>query len=280
MTWQAIARKEVSDASRSLVLWIVSGLFLLFALVIAGAFVILTDIEGPGGEPATALDAMAFVISPVSLFAPIIALLVGYKAIVGERDSGSLKVLLALPHTRWDVMFGKLLGRTFVVAVPVALAFVVMGILFSVFVELVSIAEFVILFALSVLFASAFVSIAIAISGAVRSSTVAAAAMFGVFALFFILWDFLLLALHYFIEGEIFPIGPQPEWYLFVQILAPDGAFTVAANGMLPNVDLYAGTLPGEVPLYLSEWAGILILLVWLVVPYALGYLRFRRVDL
>lgn len=280
MTWQAIARKEISDASRSLVLWIVSGLFLLFALVIAGAFVILADIEGPGGEPATALDAMAFVISPVSLFAPIIALLVGYKAIVGERDSGSLKVLLALPHTRWDVMFGKLLGRTFVVAVPVALAFVVMGILFSVFIELVSVPEFVILFALSILFASAFVSIAIAISGAVKSSTVAAAAMFGVFAVFFILWDFLLLALHYLIEGEIFPIGPQPEWYLFVQLLAPDGAFTVAANGMLPNVDLYAGTLPGEVPLYLSEWAGILILLVWLVVPYALGYLRFRRVDL
>lgn len=281
MSWRAIADKEVSDASRSLVLWIVSALFVLFAVVVAGAFVLVSNLEGPQGEPTTALDAMAFIISPVSLFAPIIALLVGYKAIVGERDSGSLKVLLALPHTRWDVMFGKLVGRTVVMAIPVAIAFVVMGVIISVFVEPVAVGEFVLLFVLSILFATAFVSIAIAISGAVRSSTVAAAAMFGVFALFFLIWDIILLGLRYVIEGELFSTGVvQPEWYLLVDMISPNGAYSVAAQGMLPNVDLYAGTFPGDVPLYLSEWAAVIILLAWLVIPYALGYLRFRSVDL
>lgn len=282
MSWRAIARKEVSDASRSLVLWIVSALFLLFAVVVAGAFVVLSGLEGPGSEPATALDAMVFIISPVSLFAPIIALLVGYKAIVGERDSGSLKVLLSLPHTRWDVMFGKLVGRTVVMAVPVAIAFLVMGLLISVFVEPVAIGEFMLLFVLSILFAAVFVSIAIAVSGAVRSSTVAAAAMFGVFATFFLLWDVLLFALNYAIEGQVFvsPMDGYPEWYLFVDMLSPNGAFTVAGQGMLPNVDLYAETFPSDVPLYLSEWAALVVLVAWLVVPYTLGYLRFRSVDL
>lgn len=282
MSWTAIARKEVSDASRSLVLWIVSALFLLFAVVVAGAFVLLAGLEGPESDPATALDAMVFIISPVSLFAPIIALLVGYKAIVGERDSGSLKVLLSLPHTRWDVMFGKLVGRTVVMAVPVAIAFLVMGVIISVFVELVALGEFVLLFALSILFATVFVSIAIAISGAVRSSTVAAAAMFGVFALFFFLWDVLLMGLNYVIEGNVFvnPTAGYSEWYLFVDMLSPNGAYTVAAQGMLPNVDLYATTFPSDVPLYLSEWAALVILLAWLVIPFGLGYLRFRHADL
>lgn len=282
MSWWAVGRKEVSDASRSLVLWIVSALFLLFAIVVAGAFVLVSDLEGPGSEPATALDAMVFIISPISLFAPIIALLVGYKAIVGERDSGSLKVLLALPHTRWDVMFGKLAGRTVVMAIPVVIAFLVMGAIISVFVELVAIGEFLVLFALSILFATAFVSIAIAISGAVRSSTVAAAAMFGIFALFFLVWDVLLIALNYVIEGELFisPVDGYPEWYLFVDMLSPNGAYSVAAQGMLPNVDLYANTFPDDVPLYLNEWAALVVMLAWLVVPFAVGYLRFRSVDL
>ncbi|MFP4590324.1 MAG: ABC transporter permease subunit [Halobacteriales archaeon] len=280
MSWTAVARKEVSDASRSLILWIVSALFLLFAVIIIGAFILVESVAPAEATEASALDALAFVISPVSLFAPIIALLVGYKAIVGERDSGSLKVLLSLPHTRWDVMFGKLVGRSVVMAIPVLVAFVVMGLLITVFVEPIAIGEFLVLFVLSLLFATAFVAIAIAISGAVRSSTVAAAAMFGIFALFFLLWDVILLGLNYAIEGEVFPSTILPEWYLFVQMLAPNGAFNVAAQGMLPNVDLYAGRFPGEVPVYLSEWAGLGVMLLWLVVPFTIGYLRFRSVDL
>lgn len=280
MSWQAIMRKEVSDASRSLVLWVISALFLLFAVLVAGAFVLISDLNG--SDSATALDAMVFIISPVSLFAPIIALLVGYKAIVGERESGSLKVLLALPHNRWDVMFGKLVGRSIVMAIPVAIAFLVMGVIISIFVELVAIDQFLILFVLSIFFAVAFVSIAIAISGAVGSSTVAGAAMFGVFATFFLIWDIILMGLNYLIEGDIFITFTEgfPEWYLFVDMLAPDGAYSVAAQGLLPGVDLYSNTFPSDVPIYLSEWAALLVLLAWLVVPFGLGYLRFRNADL
>ncbi|MFW6447972.1 MAG: ABC transporter permease subunit [Halobacteriota archaeon] len=281
MSWRAIARKDVSDASRSLILWIVTAVFLLFGVLVAGAFVLLANVEGPGGEPASSVNALLFIISPVALFAPIIALLVGYKAIVGERDSGSLKVLLSLPHTRWDVMVGKLVGRTVVMAVSVTLAFVVMGLIVTVFVEPIDIPAFLVVFALSILYAATFVSIAIAISGAVRSSTVAAAAMFGIFALFLMFWDLLLFGLNYLIEGSVFPdMTDIPTWYHFVDMLSPDGAYTVAVQGLLPEVDIYGGQFPEAVPLVISEWAALVVLALYLVVPFGLGYLRFRAVDL
>lgn len=277
MSWPAIARKEFSDASRSLLLWAISGLFLLFAVVVIGAF---AAIQSATGDGASSIDALAFVLSPVALFAPIIALLVGYKSIVGERESGSLRVLLSLPHTRWDVMFGKLVGRSAVMAVPVVIAFVVMALLVSVFIEPIAVVDYLAVFALSVLFAMAFVSIAIAVSGATRSSTVAGAAMFGLYALFAVFWDVLQLGLLYAVEGRFVPIPDPPEWYFLVDMLSPNGAYTTAAQGLLPNTDLYGGLFPGEPPLYLGEWAAILVLLAWLAVPFAVGYLRFRETDL
>lgn len=277
MSWRPVAKKEISDASRSLVLWVISGVFLLFAVFVVGAFVI---IEGSTGGPETPIDVLVFVLSPVALFAPIIALLVGYKAIVGERESGSLRVLLSLPHTRWDVMLGKLVGRTVVMAIPVALAFVLMAILISVFVAPIAVVEYLVVFSLSILFAAAFVSIAVAVSSSSRSSTIAGAAMFGLYALFVVFWDVLQLGLLYLLEGRLVPVPDPPSWYFLVDMLSPNGAYLTAAQGLLSTPGLYQGFFPGAVPLYLSAWAAIAVLVLWVVVPFGLGYLRFRDADL
>lgn len=281
MTWQTIVRKEFSDAIRSLVLWIVSGVFVLFGVLLVGSYIILQEeFSPPDADPGTALDAMVFVLSPIALVAPIVALIVGYKAIVGERESGSLKVLLSLPHTRWDVMFGKLIGRTLVVVVPLIIALVVMASLISVFVEPIGLIEYLTVFVISILFASVFVAIAVAISGATRSSTVAGAAMFGVYVLFMLFWDLINLGLLYLAEGRLTPQPEPPSWYLLFDMLSPDGAYLIAAQGLLPEIDLYGGLFPEDVPWYLSEWAALLILLVWLVIPFAIGFYRFDRSDL
>jgi ABC-2 type transport system permease protein len=42
---------------------------------------------------------------------PIVGVVVGYNAVSGGRESGSLKLLLSLPHSRADVVFGKVVGR-------------------------------------------------------------------------------------------------------------------------------------------------------------------------
>lgn len=281
MSWRVVAKKEFNDAIRSLVLWIVSAVFVLFGVLLVGSYIIFEDaFSPPDADPGTALDAMVFVLSPIALVAPIIALMVGYKAIVGERESGSLKVLLSLPHTRWDVMFGKLVGRSLVVTVPLLAALIVMGILVSIFIEPIGPVTYGIVLVLSILFAMTFVAIAIAISGATSNSTIAGAAMFGVYVLFLLFWDLIDLGLLYLVEGRLTPQPDPPGWYLFFDMLSPDGAYLIAAQGLLPEVDIYAGLFPDTVPWYLTEWVAITILFFWLVVPFAIGYYRFREDDL
>lgn len=282
MSWQVVAKNDLRYASRSLMLWVVTGLFVLFAIFMVGSFIMLEEIFQEQADVGDiTIEAMAFMISPVGLFAPIIGLLVGYKAIVGERESGSLKVLLSLPHSRFDVMLGKLVGRTLVLVMPLLLAFVVMGVALSIFVEVVAIVELLQVILLSVLFGMVFVSIAISISGSVHSSTIAGAAMFGVYVILVIVWDFLNVGLLLALEGEVFvPQQELPTWYHLVEMLAPNGAFSVAVQGLLPGRAAFGGAFPGGPPLYLTEWAAMLVLLCWLVIPFALGYKLFEMRDL
>jgi len=53
----------------------------------------------------------------VTLFLPLVAIFAGYAAISKERTGGSLKLLLSLPHSRKDVIIGKVVGRCGVVGV-------------------------------------------------------------------------------------------------------------------------------------------------------------------
>lgn len=285
MSWMAVARKEFSDAIRSLVLWIVTTLFVLFGLLMAGVFVLIEDELQSGGEaPGVTVEVLDFVMSPIGLFVPIIALLLGYKAVVGERDAGTLKVLLGLPHTRMDVMLGKFVGRTAVLGVPVLLAFLTMGLIISAAVALVDVGDFALMALLSVVFGAAFLSMAIAVSSAVRSSTAAGALAFGIYILFIMLWDTLLLGLLWAVEGRL-PFGAEgfqdiPIWYNVVEMLAPNGAFTIASAGLVPGLDHPQGYFPADPPAYLSPWAALTVLVLWALVPFLLAYARFARADL
>jgi Cu-processing system permease protein len=53
---------------------------------------------------------IASLVSLVIYLIPLIALLLGFDAIVGERERGSLDLLLSLPITRLELLLGKYLG--------------------------------------------------------------------------------------------------------------------------------------------------------------------------
>jgi ABC-2 type transport system permease protein len=56
---------------------------------------------------------------------PVLALVASYLAIAGERESGTLKLLLGMPPTRREVVLGKLLGRLAVTTTAIVVAFTV-----------------------------------------------------------------------------------------------------------------------------------------------------------
>lgn len=101
-----IAGKEFWDRIRNRWVLAVAIVFTVFALVIAyfGA-------AQQGAVGFRSIDlTIASLVSLVIYLIPLIALILGFDAIVGERERGSLDLLLTLPITRKELILGKYAG--------------------------------------------------------------------------------------------------------------------------------------------------------------------------
>lgn len=261
-----------------------AGLTVLFRVFMGGAAYYYTEIIPPegiqsGAEPQM-IDVINSLIIPTYILLPIIGTILGYKSISGERESGSLKFLLGLPHTRRDVVYGKLLGRSGIITVSVLVGFAVGGLALYALTDAFQIVDFAVLTGVSILLGVVFVSIAIAFSSAVRSSTIATAGAISLVLVFLFFWNVVLTLVGY-VAQELSLIetaqSQTPTWLQFFASLNPTGAYQTTIIFLL---DIGGQSVPSDPPFYLEEWFGLVILAFWLVVPLGLAYLRFDRTDL
>ncbi len=276
MTWLSVARKDFIDARRSKGLWALIAVYVgLLALLVyaASSHDTMTDI----------LQVLSF----VGIFIiPISALVVAYLAIAGERESGSIKFLLGLPNTRFDLVIGKFVGRSAVVSLGLLLAFVIAaleGIFMLQSIDFTVFAEF---FLLLLYFGVTYVAIAVGLSAACASRSRAMASSVGIFFIFNVLWTIPPIspssALR-FIAHDQLGIQLSPRIYEFVYLVSPSYAFQRASGLVFSGGAMYHFRVlkhGAVVPFYLKQWFMLVILGAWLVVPLALGYLSFERADL
>ena len=124
-TWNDIARKDFEDAVRSKMLWGIIAVFIAFLLM---ALPVAEQLF-PDAVTVDAAKALGGVAMLTQLFVPGIALVAGYMAVVGERRSGSLRVLLSYPFSRRDIVAGKLVGRILVTSTALVVGFAVASVL-------------------------------------------------------------------------------------------------------------------------------------------------------
>jgi len=297
---RAVAKKDFQDAVRSWLFWGLSAFF--FALLVVVTKALSYFGEDIAAQGATTDMLVVFVSQITKLVVPLIALVLGWKSIAGERESGSIKVLLSLPHSRKDVLLGKLLGRSAVLSVSLTVGFVLAAVVVAALLGAFDIVDYAGLLVMSIVFGVAYMSIAVSLSSLTSSTTMAGAAMFGVFVLFYVVWNALQQVFRLLSQREILffdtvsytaEIGGQEvqaerlqDWVYFVMNLDPGQAYT---NGLtlLTDVDAlesqvaYSAQLfGGELPIFLQDWFSFLILLFWIVVPLAVALYRFDRVDL
>lgn len=277
MSWAVVARKDFQDAIRSKGL---IGLTVLFVLFCAGAAYLYTIIGANDPQAASLLDFVSFLLAPAAILVPITGLVVGYKAIAGERETGSIKLLLGLPHTRLDVVVGKVLGRAAVVTVSILVGFLVAAIVALVLYGSFSFENFAVFTVLTVLLALAFVSIGVGISASTGSTSKAVIAVFGVFLLFQFLWGQIPNLLNYVVNGSYQFAGQPPDWYFFFTRLNPSNAYQATVTGWLFENSLLELFFGGDLPFFLSPWAALAILLAWILLPAGIGYLTFESADL
>lgn len=274
MSTIAVAKKDFNDGVRSRTL---IGLVVLFAVFLAGVTYYFTEIIPATGTDVQMVQVMPSILLPTYTLLPIVGVLVGYKAIVGERESGSLKFLLALPHSRRDVVVGKLLGRSGIITGAVFVGYAVGGVVLYAFTDSFVVVDFLLYTLVTVLLGVTFVSIAIAFSSVTPSSSIATAGAVTLVLLFLFLWD-LFLSLVTYAGTELSLIASTaspPDWYLFLRTLNPTTAYSGVLNWLLAsNAPAQSG------PFYLQNWFGFVILAFWLVVPIGVALVRFQRADL
>jgi ABC-2 type transport system permease protein len=298
VSWIAVFRKDFRDAIRSRTLWITIGVFVLFAGLVTFGY---TDYFASGLDeqtPRLVTYGLVWVLSgrlipgvgPVPLLVPLIGLLLGHKAIVGEREGGQLKFLLGLPHSRLEVVVGKLLGRS-----TVALVALVAGFLISALLLVRSggleFGPFVALVVVTALFAVVHVAVGIGVSAGVSSSTVATVLVVAFFAVFQIAWNGIFQIVQFLVlqPDSPSPDWTPPDWFRLLRSLSPANAYNAGLEAALELV----GTIPeqlraiggeppttGPEPVYLADWFGVVVLVLWVVVPLAAGYVVFQRADL
>jgi ABC-2 type transport system permease protein len=266
--------------------WGLTAVFTLFSVLGVSLFA-LVGIDG-----ATTMEAVGALTLPAVLLVPLAAIVVGYMTVVGERQSGNLKLLLGFPVSRLAVVAGKVIGRTVVVAGSVTVAFVTAGVvgiaLYGGF-SLVRYAGFTLA---TVGLGVAFVGLSVGISGAVRSRGQALALAVGAYLLLVMFWQPLVGGLYYAVAGTL-PGVEVPAWYLLVERLSPTMAYQVLVEAALDvpaqasifsirptsatTVEQLGG---GPVPAFLSAPISAVVLVLWVVIPTLIGYWRFRSSDL
>ncbi|WP_435196235.1 ABC transporter permease [Natronomonas sp. EA1] len=290
---RAVARKDFIDAVRSRGLLALTTLFVVFFG--AAAFFFVTQIGGSVQQQAgNVLSSNSFLrsLSNITrLFVPLTGAVVAYAAIVGERSSGTLKLLLSLPHDRSDVVVGKLLGRGAVVAVPVLLGLLIAVPMFPLAGVSFDPLNYLLFAALTVLVGLAFVAIGVGVSASTDSNTRAAIGTFVPFAFFALLWGQLAGEVVRRLQSQL-DLGQQAllEVYFGFRALNPLAAYQMVASSIgSPRAQLSLFSPPtrqsyaqqfGSLPWYLSDAALVGILVLWVVVPVAVGYLAFERSDL
>lgn len=277
MTWAVVARKDFNDARRSRSLWALSATFLLLALLFAGLYAFVPEVSAD--EEVSTIGLMTFLSAPIALFVAVAALVVAYKSIAGEAESGSGKLLLSLPHTRGDVILGKVLGRSLVLAIPVLVGLVAM--LAVVFVGEVSFsaADYVLFGLVTMLFVLVYMAFYVGISASTTSTARAATLSVLALVLLEFAWDVVPIGAWFVANGFVVPPGlfsgaAMPNWVAFLANMPPSSAYLNAVGGVL------TGSMGGVGPWYLSQWFSLVVLTIWGIVPLVVGYLRYNRADL
>ncbi|WP_254521550.1 ABC transporter permease [Natrinema caseinilyticum] len=296
----AVAKKDFQDSVRSWLFWGLSALFFLLLVGIAGALSYFgEDIAAQGATT----DMLVVLVSQVTKWiVPLIALILGWKSIAGERESGSIKILLSLPHSRKDVVIGKLLGRSAVLSISLTVGFALAAVIVAAFLGGFDFVDYAGLLAMSIIYGIAYTTLAVSLSSLTRSTTIAGAAMFCVFLVFYGLWNglgtvFRMLGQREFLffdtvtytrefQGRQVTVERRQDWTYFITNLDPGQAYNRGLT-LLTDVDLLeqgsnfsAQMFGGELPIYLQDWFSFMILLFWIIVPLAIALFRFDRVDI
>ncbi len=262
-----IAQKEFWDRIRNRWVLAVAVIFTLFALVIAyfGAAQ-----QGAVGFKSIDLT-IASLVSLAIYLVPLIALILGYDAIVGERERGSLDLLLSMPLTRLELLLGKYFGLAAALAFSTLAGFGLVGLILSYQLDMQSLFHYAGFMFSALLMGMAFLSLAVLISVMASNKVVASGVAIGMWFLYVLVYDLILLGLLVLTEGQF--AGPV---FPLLLMLNPADVFRVLNIFSMEEVRSLYGLATVFPPTLANPWLLGGIMLFWIAAPLAAAYVKFK----
>lgn len=270
-----IAGKEIQEALRNR--WVLAATLLLAALALTLAFLGSAPTGNVGVRP---LEVVIVSLSSLTIFLlPLVALLISHDAIVGERERGTLLLLLSYPVSRAQVLFGKFAGHLAILAFATVLGYGAAALALAATgatADLASWRAFAGLIGSSVLLGAVFIAIGYLVSALVSERTTAAGIAIGIWLLLVVLYDMALLALLVVDQGRVISANILNGLLL----LNPTDVYRLWNLAGAENVGTFSGMagLAETVPLGAPVLIGALAL--WTLVPLGLAVLTFSRREL
>ncbi|WP_232703299.1 ABC transporter permease subunit [Halobacterium wangiae] len=260
MTWQVLARRDLRELLADRTLLYFCG---FFALV--GGGVSLVAARGQSPTPLAGILAVLLMFG-----VPLTGGTIVHEAIPRSVTSGRVRLTLSLPHTREAFVAGAgaaalaaTLAATGVGALAALAVYVFRGAPVDVFVTVQTLA-------VTALLGAAFVGATLAFTARSRSTTLAAATTYGFFLLSFV-WPGVVAVGSVVLTGQFGVPVPQQAVDTVVQ-LSPIYAYQNAVSAV-------GGGLTGPTG-HLPEWGGVVVLLAWASLGYAVAAHRFGGIDL
>ena len=271
MSLPAVARKDFQETVRSRGMIVLVALFSL--LVSAFAFTVRPTAEN---EQFATEVLLSFLVGPVlvTYLVPLVGVVVGYNAVSGERESGSLKLLLSLPHSRADVVFGKVVGRGAALALAVFAGFLLPAAVLIVAPVTFNAGAFLGYTVFAAALGVVFVAISVGCSTASSTQLRALIASIGVYVLFVLLWGVLTGRLLN-AAGPVVNALPASTAQIEVvlQVSNPTTAVEALSNAFLGE-QLFAGETANR------QLSAAAMLVFWTLAPPLAGLLKFDSDDL
>ena len=274
MIISVLAAKEFRDGLRNR--WVAATILLLGALALSLSFL--------GSAPTGEIKVAVLQVSVVSLTSlsmyllPLIALMLSFDALVGELEHGTLLLLLTYPVARWQIIAGKFLGHSAILLLAILLGY---G---GTFVVLVLLGDgdttgwqaYAAMMASSLLLGCIFLSIGYLISSLAAERAVANGAAIGTWLVMVILYDLALLSALMIDKGEHI----SENLFALLTLINPADAYRLFNFTSFEEIGQLVGIndLSGEYGLGVA--APLIVMSLWVLVPFLLTTLRFHRREL
>jgi Cu-processing system permease protein len=269
-----LALEELREGLRNR--WVAGAIALFGALSLSLALL--------GSTPVGELKVSALTVTVVSLaslsvyLVPLIALALSFDTLVGERERGTLLLLLTYPVARWQVVGGKYIGQIVILGLAIALGYGSAGLVLAVSGEgaVEGWPGYAAMMGSSWLLGGVFAALGCLVSVLVRQRSTAIGVAIGLWLAMVLIYDLAVLGLLIADTGQTLPTS----LFSALMTINPADAYRVfnltGANG--------SGLVSGVVTLdaHASPSTGLLLasLITWIALPLAAAMIAFKRQEL